>query len=191
MIFDRLNKLKRQNDAARFTMYYRDLLADTGLGEIASFSQHKGTTRLAHSVAVAYFSFAFFRALGMSFHEEDLIRGALLHDYYTYDTQDPEAAPKDHWKSHPETAVENASKEVELSPIEEEIIRKHMFPVTKELPGCKEAVVVSVADKLCAVYEYLCRENAYRKLRSSIMGEGAEALIRIPRFTFFRKAIEQ
>ena len=35
------------------------------------------------------------------------------------------------------------------------MIRKHMFPLNPALPGYRETVIVSMADKLCAVQEVL------------------------------------
>ena len=43
----------------------------------------------------------------------------------------------------------------DLSEKSEEIIRTHMWPVTSELPTCREGVIVSLADKVVAVRDFL------------------------------------
>ena len=51
-----------------------------------------------------------------------------------YDAEDGDPAHKGHWTRHPSIAAENAGSEVQLTRIEEDIIRKHMFPLTLQPP---------------------------------------------------------
>ena len=44
---------------------------------------------------------------------------------------------------------------VTLSEKENNIIRSHMFPLAKEFPKSKEALIVGCADKSVAFYEFL------------------------------------
>lgn len=53
---------------------------------------------------------------------------------------------------HPQLALENA-RAFGLSPMEEDIIGKHMWPLTAPLPYYKESYMVSLADKICATLE--------------------------------------
>ena len=53
---------------------------------------------------------------------------------------------------HPQLALENA-RAFGLSPMEEDIIGKHMWPLTAPLPYYKESYMVSLADKICAALE--------------------------------------
>ena len=98
------------------------------------------------------------------------MRGALLHDYFLYDAQDGDPAHKGHWTRHPEIALENAGRDLPLTAIEADVIRKHMFPLTHQPPRYRESVVVAIIDKGCAVYEFFCRRQPYAKLRRA-MGE--------------------
>ncbi len=50
----------------------------------------------------------------------------------------------------------NARNDFELTRVEEDIISRHMFPLTLRPPMCKEAWIVCAADKYCAL-----RETAY------------------------------
>ena len=164
----------RKRTAARlhrldsFRKCYEELSAESGLGQIAQYPQHGTTSRLLHSVAVAYYSYRLATFSRLSFHLNDLVRGALLHDYFLYDAQDGDPAHKGHWTRHPEIALENAGREVELTGIEKDIIRKHMFPLTLHPPRYREGVVVYLMDKACSVYEFFKRNEPYRRLRREV-----------------------
>lgn len=148
-----------------FQSFYWTLIHQSGLGRIADYPQHGSTSRLMHSVAVAYYSYYLAKATGLSFHWEELVRGALLHDYFLYDAQDGDPAHRWHWTRHPMVAVENAKRDVTLTAIEEDTIRTHMFPLTVKPPKYREGVVVSLVDKACSVYEFFCRKAPYRRLQ--------------------------
>ena len=63
---------------------------------------------------------------------------------------------------HPGVALRNASMDVELTPIEHDIIKKHMFPLTLVPPKYLESWIVCWIDKKCSTRETLqrrCREE--------------------------------
>lgn len=151
-----------------FKSFYETLAQESGLEGIAQYPQHGSTTRLMHSVAVAYYSYRLARSTRLPFHWEELVRGALLHDYFFYDAQDGDPAHKWHWTRHPDIAADNAKKELPLTPIEEDTIRCHMFPLTVKPPKYREGVVVSLVDKACSVYEFFSRRAPYPKLRGEM-----------------------
>lgn len=131
------------------------LKADGRLGLESNFFQHGGTTVLDHSVNVADISLRLVKALRLKANRASLIRGALLHDYFLYDWHDRASAPPMHGFSHPQIALKNARADFKLTPIEENIILRHMFPLTPIPPSCKEAWIVCAADKYCALAETL------------------------------------
>ena len=51
--------------------------------------------------------------------------------------------------------MHNASEIFELSPLEMDIIEKHMFPITRKLPKYKETVIIILVDKYCALAEHI------------------------------------
>ena len=57
------------------------------------------------------------------------------------------------------TTLKNARALLDLSEKEENIIISHMWPLAKTMPHSKEAVIVNLADKMCATLEvsYLSR----------------------------------
>lgn len=162
------NPAERFWEEEEFKGFYQTLVQQSNLEDIAQYPQHGSTTRLMHSVAVAYYSYRLAKSTKLSFHWEELVRGALLHDYFFYDAQDGDPAHKGHWTRHPDIAADNAKKEVVLTPIEEDTIRCHMFPLTMKPPKYREGVVVSLVDKACSVYEFFSRRAPYPKLRGQV-----------------------
>ena len=108
-----------------------------------------------HSMNVARYSLALSERLHISCNREELIRGALLHDYFLYDWHDKDhvSPHKLHGFYHPGIALKNASREYRLTPREKDIIKKHMWPLTVVPPMCREAWIVTTADKWCSLME--------------------------------------
>lgn len=173
--FMKRNSEKLFLEHSLFQTYYRKLLAASDLEQIAQYPQHGSTSRLLHCVAVAYYSYRFALFTRLTFHLEELVRGALLHDYFFYDAQDGDPAHKGHWSRHPAIALENAGQKLALTRIEEDIIAKHMFPLTGRPPRYRESVLVSLADKACSVYEFFRRRSPYQKLRQMMGSEQLSA----------------
>ena len=121
--------------------------------------QHGTTTVFDHSVNVAITILRLsekLNAAGIRVNRRELIRGALLHDYFLYDWHEKDRSHSWHGFRHPATALKNARNDFELTRVEEDIISRHMFPLTLRPPMCKEAWIVCAADKYCAL-----RETAY------------------------------
>lgn len=134
-----------------------DILKSDNFQSTKAHIQHGNMTVNSHCINVAKYSLALSRKLRIRCNERELIRGALLHDYFLYDWHSPEHVPlyKLHGLFHPGVAYKNASKEYELSAREAEIIRKHMWPLTVVPPMCREAWIVTTADKWCSLMETL------------------------------------
>ena len=139
------------------------------LAQTDLFLQHGNTSCLLHTVAVAYYAYRFFRKFRFfKIHEEDLIRGALLHDYFLYDWHIPDKSHPLHGFRHPKTALQNAENDFSLTRIERDIIVKHMFPLTLRPPKFCESVAVCIADKICSVYEVFNRRPYQNKALRSV-----------------------
>lgn len=132
-----------------------DILNSGNFQKTKSHIQHGNMTVNAHCQNVAKYSLIIRDKLHISCSETELIRGALLHDYFLYDWHDKDhiSPTKLHGFYHPSIALKNASEEYELTPREKEIIKKHMWPLTVVPPTCKEAWIVTVADKWCSLLE--------------------------------------
>lgn len=155
-------------DHRAFRRNVRRMLVQAQLCDMQAFTQHGDTSCLLHSVAVAYYShrIAHFCRPVLPFRERELLRGALLHDYFLYDWHDKDPAHNLHGFRHPGFALRNAERDFELTDIERNIIARHMFPLTPKPPTCREAVLVSLVDKACSLYETMGR-NCYPRIRFS------------------------
>lgn len=134
-----------------------DILKSKNFNRMKSYIQHGNMTVNAHVMNVARYSISFCEKLHIPCNKRDLIRGALLHDYFLYDwhVPDKENPHKLHGFYHPGVALRNASLEYELTEREKNIIRRHMWPLTVIPPACREAWIVTTADKWCSFMETL------------------------------------
>lgn len=158
----RMEKYRKQYEQRR--KFYRllkenasDILHSENFQKTRYHIQHGTMPVYRHCLDVAKQSIQINKALGLGCSERDLIRGALLHDYFLYDWHDKnrENYQKLHGFYHPGIALKNARKEYHLTRREEDIIKKHMWPLTVVPPLCREAWVVTAADKYCSLLETL------------------------------------
>ena len=148
---------------AKAEPYAEDILNHDNFLSMQNYIQHGSVTTWQHVLRVAYFALKINRKLHLHCSERELVRGALLHDYFLYDWHSAESElnthPRLHGFYHPGIARENAKKDYELTELECEIIYKHMWPLTlTHIPTAREAWVVSMADKWASAYETIfCR----------------------------------
>lgn len=157
-IFSRVDetseKAKHLALANEFYDCIKDLLDEDDVKELKSFSQHLNTTRLQHSINVSYYTFLWCKHLGLSYREA--ARAGLLHDLYLYDWKKKEQPMEGrHSVVHPMVALETAKQLAQLTPMMEDAIVKHMWPMSLHMPKYRESWVLSIADKYCAVSEFI------------------------------------
>ena len=111
---------------------------------------HHGITRYNHSLRVAKATYKCAKALKLDYKEAT--RAALMHDFYINEQFEGTPASKVLSK-HPDQAALNSKKHFNISELQENIIRSHMFPMSKEMPKFKESWVVTAVDKSVAAYE--------------------------------------
>lgn len=153
-----------------FFKIFVDTAKHSRLGLTAQYIQHGGTSCLLHSIAVAYYCYRLSLKLGfLKLNKRELIRGALLHDYFLYDWHVPDKERPLHGFYHPTAALKNAENDFSLSKRERDIIAKHMFPLTVTPPAFKESYVVCLVDKVCSVYE-IFKKSPYknRQIRAAL-----------------------
>ena len=139
----------------QYTQKLNDFVSRADIQIMRQFSQHGSNNTLNHVVHVAMMCHKIQQALHLHVDEDSLIHGAVLHDYYLYDFKaQNEISAFKHGTGHPVTALNNASRRFNLNNRERNIIYSHMWPLTPtHLPLCKEAWLVSTADKICALQE--------------------------------------
>ena len=139
--------------------YGGDILNSEKFSRLKTFIQHGNVTVYEHSIHVALCAIKLNEKLGIKARTRELVRGALLHDYFLYDWHFADSPgnlhPKLHGFYHPGIALKNATRDFTLSEREKEIIRKHMWPLTVKPPRCREAWVVCLADKYASTLETL------------------------------------
>ena len=146
--------MKKKIDKKAFLEIAREVVGKARYDEMRQYISHSDITVYSHCIQVAYTAYRLSVKLGISCDTRALIRGALLHDYYLYDWHDPNKGFRWHGFKHHKFALENASRDFELSEKEKNVIYAHMFPLTFWcLPKCREAWLVTLADKIVATKE--------------------------------------
>ncbi len=136
-----------------FKDYAEPVLQSGKLRQTNGYVQHGTTSCYCHSISVAYYSLRLADRLGINFDAESLVIGALLHDYYLYDWHCKDASHRLHGFRHPKTALNNAMQDFDLNPVEQNIIMRHMFPLTPIPPKYRESLIVCLTDKFCSLAE--------------------------------------
>lgn len=122
------------------------------------FIQHGNTSIFDHCITVTCKCLQIVEKGKYNVNINKLVRAALLHDYFKYDWHayaKNNGIHKLHGFYHPGYAAKNASREFNVSKLEENAIKAHMFPLGFAFPRSKEAWILTMADKSCALKETL------------------------------------
>ena len=146
-----------KEDNERFNEIIGKYLQSDEIKKLDEYIAHGKVSVLKHSINVAKQAYLLNKQLKLNADEETLLVGALLHDFYLYDWHNKPLNInifKMHGYTHPKTACDNAIKIFNVNEDIQEVIRSHMWPLTlRSLPKNKEAFIVCMADKLCAIKE--------------------------------------
>lgn len=175
--YERQRALQRQIRVAG-----SDILQSYNFNKTKGFIQHGNMTVNDHSKNVAKYSIAISEKLHIPCNREEMIRGALLHDYFLYDwhEKDYKMPHKLHGFFHPGVALRNASQEYNLTPREQDIIKKHMWPLTVVPPMCREAWIVTAADKWCSLMETFRLHKGHGKILQKLQASVDSLVEEIP-----------
>ncbi len=139
--------------ADEFYNYIKDLIENEMVLRMQNFNHHFNTSCFQHSLNVAYYNYLICKRLGLN--AKASARAGLLHDFYLYDKKGI-VAPKPckfHWVKHPKIALQNAIDNFNISKLEGDMIKKHMWPLTLSLPRYRESFVITLVDKYCCLLE--------------------------------------
>ena len=144
-----------------------DILENEAFLQLKKYYHHSSSI-YDHSLRVSYFSYKVAKVLEMDCYA--VARGALLHDFFTYDWRDYKKNNnnKNHGLEHPKTALRNAKKHFEVCAKQQDIILKHMWPKVFGFPKYKESVLVTMVDKYCATEEFYEGYAAFIKKKVQI-----------------------
>lgn len=123
---------------------------------------HHGINRYDHLERVAFYTFIITKCLKLNYIEAT--RAAFLHDFFIDEVEDMSTFKA--LRKHPEFALDNAKKYFDLTPLQEDIILTHMFPVTLTPPKYFEGVVVDLVDDVAGIYEKY--KSSCKELKTAI-----------------------
>jgi len=129
------------------------LLMDENVRAMANYRQHGNTDTLTHCISVAVVAYRMACRWNLNVDLSSLIRGGLLHDYFLYDWHSEDRPRGHHGFMHPGIARENAVRDFDANEIEQDIIHRHMWPMTVIPPRHLESYLVCLADKWCTLQE--------------------------------------
>lgn len=134
-----------------FYQVVSDILDNEDFKKLDAYVQHKSSTRLLHSINVAYLSWKIAKAVGSD--EKEAARIGLLHDFFLYDWRTDDT-PQMHAFYHPKLAAVNSREYFQVNDREARAIETHMFPLGP-MPTSSLGWIVTLADKVCAVNEFM------------------------------------
>lgn len=139
------------NQYEEFLDIVSDLINTPEFLKLYDCTHHYGVSRGQHCINVAYYSFVLCKKLNLNY--VAAARAGLLHDLFYYDWHDSGLGIVGHAFKHSKIALQNAEKITELSDLERDIIKNHMWLCGRMWPRHRESYIVSMADKVCAVWE--------------------------------------
>lgn len=155
---------KYENDP-EYMECVKDILAHPVFNSMDQHIQHGNTTCKTHCIQVSYLGYRICRRYGGNW--RSAARAGLLHDLFLYDwhTHARETGEHFHGFTHPRRALENACLHFQLTDEEQNIILRHMWPLTPVPPTSAAGFAIVWADKFCGGAETLGRLRHLRLLR--------------------------
>ena len=137
------------------------IISNRKFKKLVNERHHHNSNRYQHLIDVSYKTYKVCKKLGLDY--VSATRAAVLHDFY-FDKDFTKNRTK--MVKHYKVALKNAGKLCNLSPLEENIIASHMFPVGGKLPKYKESVVVNAIDDVISIKERV--QGDVKKFRYAI-----------------------
>ncbi len=148
---------QKNGDLPAFYAAVSELVAHEKVQEMKQYNHHSQTDCFTHSIHVAYYNYKMCEFFSLD--KEAAARAGILHDLFLYDWHhyQRQEGERLHGFAHPQKALDNARKYFDITELEADMIRKHMFPLTISLPKYKETVIIVMTDKFCSSCEILDR----------------------------------
>lgn len=149
--------------ANEFKNIIEDITKNDIVKQMNNFRQHYNTSCYEHCFRVALYNYIICKKLNLDY--ISATRAGMLHDLFLYDWRLPSPDRKRlHAFHHPQIALENSLKLFELNKIEQEIILKHMWPLTIIPPKYLETYITTFVDKYCTIEETIIHYKNNHKL---------------------------
>lgn len=142
------------NITEEYNLIIKDIIENPTVKQMENFRQHYDISCYEHCKNVSFISYKLCKKLNLDY--TAAAKAGMLHDLFLYDWRKRQNGRKGlHAFTHPQTALINSKKLFELSKKEEDIILKHMWPVTLKLPKYPESYIITFVDKYSAIMESL------------------------------------
>lgn len=139
------------DDYSLIEIHGEDVISSKIFQRVAWQRHHIFSTVGYHSVHVAMIMVILSRLFKMDL--RDIIRASLWHDVGIYDRESFRKVSMGY--EHPKRSLKLADSLDALDETERDMIAHHMWPMCKEMPETLEGVLITIADKWCAVTEFL------------------------------------
>ena len=127
----------------------RDLLQNENVESMKTYNHHGKINTHFHTVYVSYCVLVLCDKLKVN-NKNDIVRAALLHDFYLYDWHIEKHDEMHAWY-HPKAAVENIKNIFgDISDMQRDLILRHMFPLSIQPPNSIGGWLLTLCDKHCA-----------------------------------------
>ena len=160
--------IRKERSISRDELFYKytgDIQNNSDFIGLKAISNHGHIDLYQHSIQVSRRSMNLCRTFGLD--DRAAARGGLLHDFYLYEWRKGEG-PGWHGFRHGKIALFESLKRFHLTDKEQNIILRHMWPLTLIPPSSLEGLIVSIMDKICALEEIIFIDD----LDISSSGEG-------------------
>lgn len=154
-------KVKQEQQIIEFSNIINELINNQIVQKMKLYRQHYDISTFEHCYNVSLISYKICKKLGLDY--ISAARAGMLHDLFLYDWRNSRKLlhlDGYHAFVHPKIALENANKIFDLNKKEQDIIVKHMWPITISLPKYIESYVITFVDKYSTIKESF---NFYNK----------------------------
>lgn len=143
--------MKKYYEDKEFLNIVNDIINHSEVLKMKDIVHHQGS-RYDHCLRVSYKSYRIAKKLKLDYRA--VARAGLLHDFFFEDSSNLKTLERMHVLfNHSEYACINSKRYFELSELEENIIKTHMFPIGKKIPKYFESWLVDFVDDGVSIYE--------------------------------------
>ena len=136
--------------------YLNDILENKTYLQTKNYTQHGRVSIYEHAINVAATCLKMNEFFHLNANLDILLRAAFLHDFILYDWHNKDEAPPLHGFAHAKIASNNAKKYFNINDETASAIESHMWPLNiTKVPKSKEAIILCLSDKYCAIIESL------------------------------------